>query len=345
MPLTRRQFLAASSAVALSAGVSVGQTSPEKLGIVLYSYSIRVRQERGFNDPCSFLEFCRQRGAGGVQLPLGIRPVEYTTKLRDMAEKQRLFVEGSVTPPRDPQDVAHFEAEVRTARAAGALVVRTVMLGGRRYETFKTAADYRAFTDRARRSLELAEPIVARHKLKLAVENHKDYRTEELAELMRRRGSEWLGVCVDTGNNLALLEDPYHTVQTLAPWAFCCHLKDMAVADSPEGFLLAEVPLGEGFLDPRRLVAVLRKARPGIRFSLEMITRDPLSIPCLGDNYWATFADVPGRDLARTLALVRRHVPRQPLLRVSSLSMAEQLAVEDRNVRRSLEFAQRNLGL
>ena len=42
-------------------------------------------------------------------------------------------------------------------------------------------------------------------------------------------------------------------------------------------------------------------------FNLEMITRDPLKIPVFTPKYWATFDDsvspLPGRDLAKTLAL------------------------------------------
>src|SRR5262249_33207890 len=162
---------------------------------------------------------------------------------------------------------------------------------------------FRAFTRQARQELQWAKPILARHKVRLAVENHKDYRAAELADLMRGLGSEHLGVCVDLGNNLALLDDPVQTVEVLAPWALPCHRKDMAVAESPDGFLLSEVPLGEGILDLKRLVTILRRARPGIRFNLEMITRDPLRVPCLAETYWATLGEVPARDLARTLSL------------------------------------------
>ena len=34
---------------------------------------------------------------------------------------------------------------MRTARAVGVAILRTVMLGGRRYDTFRTLAAYRAF--------------------------------------------------------------------------------------------------------------------------------------------------------------------------------------------------------
>jgi hypothetical protein len=76
-----------------------------------------------------------------------------------------------------------------------------------------------------------------------------------------------------------------------------------------------------------------------------MITRDPLRIPCLTDDYWATFADVPGRDLAQTLRTVRAKVGKDRLPRLAGLPPAEQLALEDRNVQRSLEYAKKQLGL
>jgi sugar phosphate isomerase/epimerase len=350
MDLARRDFLVLAAGVcttgaAAAAGPVAGKRSA--LGIASTSYALRARAERarGFSDPVNFLAFCHERGAAGAQLALGVREASYTGKLRRWLEERRLYLEGSLRPPRDRADVKRFEAEVRTAREAGATVVRTVMLPGRRYETFTSAGAYREFKERSRRSLQLAEPVLARQKVRLAVENHKDFRSDELAALVRGLGSAFIGVCVDVGNNLALLEEPLATAEALAPWCFSCHLKDMAVEESADGFLLAEVPLGEGFLDLKRIVQVLRKGRPEVRFNLEMITRDPLRIPCLSEGYWTTFADVPGRDLARTLALVRRHARKKPLPRVRGLSQAEQVAAEERNVRRSLAWARERLGL
>jgi sugar phosphate isomerase/epimerase len=320
---------------------------PSRLGVVLYSYHIRARAERArnFADPLRFVEFCHARRADGVQLPIGVRDARYVKALRGRVEQLGMYLEGSVRPPRSRADVDRFDAEVRTAKAVGADGLRTVMLGGRRYETFTTAAAWRTFDRQARQALALARPVLDRHRVWLAVENHKDYRTDELAELMRGLASEFIGVCIDLGNNLALLDDPLRTVETLAPWALSCHLKDMAVAESPDGFLLAEVPLGAGILDLKRTAALLRRARPGIRFNLEMITRDPLRVPCLGEVYWATLAHVPGRDLARTLALVRRQGAKKPLPRISGLTVQEQLAREDDNVRRSLAYARAQMGL
>src|SRR6266436_1169639 len=94
--------------------------------------------------------------------------------------------------------------------------------------------------------------------------------------ILKRVNCDQVGVCVDTGNSIALLEDPMEVVEALAPWAFSTHVKDMGIGEYPEGFLLAEVPLGTGMLDLPRMVGILRKAHPEVRFILEMITRDPL---------------------------------------------------------------------
>ena len=162
--------------------------------------------------------------------------------------------------------------------------------------------------------------------------------------MLKRIGSDRVGVCLDTGNSIALLEDPMEVVEALAPWAFTTHFKDMGVQEYERGFLLSEVPLGEGFLDLPRIVRVLRRARPEIRINLEMIMRDPLEVPCLTPRYWATFEDLPGRHLARSLTMVRDHPPKQPLPRVAGLSREEQLKAEEDNVRRRLARARDILG-
>ena len=64
-----------------------------------------------------------------------------------------------------------------------------------------------------------------------------------------------------------------------------------------------------------------------------MITRDPLSIPCLTEKYWATMSKVPGRDLARMVTMVRGNKPTQPLPRVSQLDEGGKLRVEEEHVR------------
>jgi hypothetical protein len=122
----------------------------------------------------------------------------------------------------------------------------------------------------------------------------------------------------------------------------------MAVEMYEDGFLLSEVPLGEGMLDIPGMVRTLQAKNPNIPFDLEMITRDPLKIPVFTNKYWVTFDDpsspLPGRDLARVLDLVRKNKPKSPLPYTSRLSPDEQLKFEDDNIKKSIAYAH-TLGL
>ena len=205
--------------------------------------------------------------------------------------------------------------------------------------------DFESFKKQSLFSLQLAEPIARKHKVKLAVENHKDWRAPELVSLLQMVDSEWLGVTLDFGNSIALLEDPMDVVNTLAPFVMSTHVKDMAVKPYEEGFLLSGVPIGTGILDLPAIVKICTKHNPHIRFSLEMITRDPLKIPCLTDGYWPTFKGVSGTELARSLRMVRTKEYKDDLPRISNLSDNAKLEVEENNVIQSLRYSRDKLSL
>src|SRR5262245_38729718 len=234
MLITRRAMLAA-CAGAIPALRPAAAERKKRLGVVIHSYGIRSGTDRTkdasarITDPLVLLEHCHKLGAGGIQTNLGEREQEYASKLRNRLEEYQMYLEGSIRLPRDNVDVERFAHELKTSKEAGATVVRTVMLGGRRYETFDSAATFRKWADRAYELLGLAESVVAKQGLRLAVENHKDWRSDELVGLLKRLSSRHVGICVDTGNSIALLEEPLETVAALAPWAMSVHLKDMAV--------------------------------------------------------------------------------------------------------------------
>jgi len=324
----------------------VESNKPKKtqLGIDDFSYNIRLRAEGQLRDPLNLLDHCHKVGAGGVQMNIGLRDEAYTRKLRRNAEEYGMFIEGSASLPRSQSDVEKFGQTVRTAKQAGAKVIR-IAIGGRRYEQFDRAEQFKAFAKSAVGGLQLAEPVAARHKIRLAIENHKDWRVADMLDMLRPISSEYVGVCVDTGNSFALLEDPMEVVEAYAPWGFSVHLKDMAVAEYENGFLLADVPLGEGLLDLPRMVQTLRKVRNEIQFCLEMATRDPLKVPCLTEKYWATLEDVPGHDLARTLRFVRTNATPQSLPRVNNLPLDKQVELEEQNIIKCLRYAAEHLTL
>jgi sugar phosphate isomerase/epimerase len=322
-----------------------------KMGIVVHSYANRWNPKEqsqkypGFTNAIQLLEHCYHIGAGGVQVGVNQWTHSFARKVRDKREKLGLYLEGSITLPKKPEEVAVFEQEIKNAKEAGAQILRTVSLGGRRYESFNSVQLYTEYVKRALASLQLAEPILRKYKIRLGVENHKDWLAPELAGILKQLGSEWTGVTLDFGNSIALLEDPMEVVHTLAPYAFTTHVKDMGVDEYSEGFLLSEVPLGKGMLNLPKIVEICKSRNPSITFNLEMITRDPLEIPCLKEEYWATFADIRGSTLAQTLRMVRQHKSASGLPRYSQLNTDERLAAEEENIRLCLNYSQDRLGL
>ena len=294
---------------------------------------------RGGWDTLEFLEYCHAFGAGGIQAQInGDIP-----KLRARAEQLGMYIEAMGSLSRG-DDTAAFERMLQDAKAAGATVVRVAALSGRRYESFATLADWRKFVSDSHAALKLAVPLVEKHRIGLALENHKDWTLEDFLGILKTYSSEYFGACLDFGNNIAMLDDPMELVQALAPYALSTHIKDMGVAPYEDGFLLSEVPLGEGMLDLKRIVSTISAARPKTRLLLEMMTRDPLQVPCLTDKYWMVFPGRGGHYLARTLKLVQKHAnPNKPLPRVSHLSPGERLKVEEDNIRACLRYGREQL--
>ena len=315
------------------------------MGLTPDSYqSVRFGMPQRIMSADRLLELAAEVGAAGAHGGMTDITLDWARRTRRLKEELDMYLEIQTFLPRP--DVDEFEHAVKIAREAGATSLRVVCLLGRRYELMASLDDWKAAVEGFHRQIAAAVPVVERHRMPLGIENHKDWRVDQQVALLERYSSEYLGVCLDTGNNLAVLDDPIETVEKLAPYTFNVHFKDMAMAEYEHGFLLSEVPLGEGMLDMPRITAMIRAARPAVRFSLEMITRDPLTVPCLTDRYWASWDDDRGgRDLARMLTRIRTHQPRAPLPRITGLDPQQRRALEDDLVNRSIDYARERLGL
>lgn len=321
----------------------------KRLGLSTNTYGVRWRSGTAdlpaFGDSLALIDHGQTLGAGGVQISVGRWTPEYARQVRERIERYGMYLEGQISLPRDEADAARFDREVARAKEGGVGIMRCVMLGGRRYENFTTLEAWNEHKERSWRSLMLARPVVEKHQVKLAVENHKDWRADEMVGVIRRANSDWIGINLDLGNNLSLLDQPMEVIELLAPFTLTTHFKDMAVRPYEGGFLLSEVPLGKGLFALKAMMSVLEKANPAVQYNLEMITRDPLEVPVLTDSYWVTFQDLPAVVLAETLALVKLRPSANPLPMMTGKSTAEQVVFEEQNNVASFAYAKQSLGL
>ncbi len=112
---------------------------------------------------------------------LGDRDEAFARRLRAKAEQYGMYVEGMADLPADDSQRERFEARLRLARNAGVTTLRMVLLPGRRYEYFSSLDQFRAMDARARRLLERAAPLAEKHRVRLAIENHKTHLAAEQA--------------------------------------------------------------------------------------------------------------------------------------------------------------------
>ena len=334
---TRRDVMLGGAALAASAAMpamAAEPASPLGTSQTALGHYLRALRAKGGGkiDPIEVVDYVHSLGGGGVQFTV---PLDADLKaLRTRLDKNRMFIQGDLDLlTRHLDNLPAFEQALRNYKALGADCVRVVCFVGRRYETFNNLQDYKDWNVTAIKALDACLPVAERIGMPLAMENHKDRAVDEEVEILQKYSSEHLGATVDFGNNIAMCDDPMDVVNKLAPYARATHMKNMAVQNYADGFLLSEVLFEDGFMDIPAMWAVLKKANPALLPVHEMITRDPLKVPVLTDKYWTTWPDRGGKFLADTIRLVNANQSSKPLPILSTLLPEAQAQAEESNNR------------
>ena len=176
----------------------------------------------------------------------------------------------SGTSAEAADDLRHH---IGLARDVGAKVMR-ICAGSRRTRP----ADW---TEHRANLLQMLPPLVAeaeRQGVVLAIENHIDLLAEELAEVVTAIGSPFLGVCLDTANNLRMFEDPVAVARILAPFTRATHVKNIGArrgADPRTFGFWPSVPLDAGLVDLDAVLRLLNDAGYDGLLALEFDYLDP----------------------------------------------------------------------
>jgi sugar phosphate isomerase/epimerase len=108
-----------------------------------------------------------------------------------------------------------------------------------------------------------AVAVAKDHGVKLAIENHIDFTSDEIVQLLDEVDSDHFGVNFDTANFARLLDDPVKGMRKLAPRVFATHIKDLKVnpqASVDDWFFFSSTPVGDGFVDNLALARLLKEA-------------------------------------------------------------------------------------
>ncbi len=96
----------------------------------------------------------------------------------------------------------------------------------------------------------------------IALENHIDYTSEEIYQILERVGSDALKVNFDTGNTMRVMEDPVAAARRLAPYTVATHTKDVDTCRfvrPEEWYFFSSVPVGTGLVDMEGVAKALKE--------------------------------------------------------------------------------------
>ncbi len=96
----------------------------------------------------------------------------------------------------------------------------------------------------------------------IAIENHMDFTSAEVMQMLESVDSKHFGVNFDSGNFLRLLDDPVAAMELLAPYVYSTHIKDLCVSSlygASDHRFFSGVPVGMGIVDNDKLAGILAK--------------------------------------------------------------------------------------
>jgi 3-oxoisoapionate decarboxylase len=151
-----------------------------------------------------------------------------------------------------------LNALIPKARHLGADIMR-IVASSLRFRHEAHAPQIEAVVRMLRESVKIAGD----HNVTLALENHIDYTSSEIYEILERVESKFLKVNFDTGNTLRMMEDPVAAARRLGPYTVATHTKDLdACRHVPpeQWFFFSSVPVGTGLIDMPGVVKALQAA-------------------------------------------------------------------------------------
>jgi 3-oxoisoapionate decarboxylase len=252
--------------------------------------------------------------------------------------------------PKNGDPVAYLSRGLDVAKAVGAKAMRCFVgssddrLGPLPIEAHMEAA-VKVF--RAARTKALDAGV------RIGIENHSgDMQAHEVRTVIEEAGKDFMGSCLDFGNPLWCVEDPMVSLEILAPYVVTTHVRDSVVYEHPRGAAGQWVALGDGSIDLKALATRYRQLCPDAAMQLEIITgRPPRVLPYFEPDFWKAFPKARAAEFVRFVALAKQGHPFMGTMVIAGPGKQApeiQAALKDqqrRDLERSVEYAQKNLGL
>lgn len=282
---------------------------------------------------------------------------EHWKWVRGRAKELGLHLEtgGGTLLPKTPADfdakVAELRHNINRAAGMGSTLVRALLASDR---ASLPAGTIEQHTETAVRLLRTVRTQSMDSGVKVAIEVHKDLQAWEHRIVIESAGPEFVGTYLDTGNPVFVMEDPMQTLEELGKYALTVHLRDSVVYEHPDGVAVQWVPLGEGTIDFRKILARMREICNPVHVYIKPITGRPPYVHRIYDPaYWAPYPKARAADFTRFLALAKKGRPYEGHVVIEDLQgrtipphFLPAIQFQQReHMERSIGYARKTLGL
>ena len=310
--MTRRQLLLAGAVACRLPGAKMPR---KRLGLDLFS--LRSQGWSAFQ----LLDFAHAHGATVANFSeprfLGATDDDHLKRVREHAESLGIRIEvgfGSICPTstrfakRDGTPREQLLRMFGIARALGSPFVRCYLGSADDRKGEIPLEQHIENTIAACRSVRDED---GRHGIKIAVENHAgDLQARQLRDLVTEAGTDYVGTLLDAGNATWTLEDPFHTLEVLAPLALTTGIRDSRIWMEDGTVNVMWVPMGQGNIGIDRWAERFAELRPDLAFSLEIINlRSSRKFAVRDKAFWNHYRDVPAWVYEGFLSIARTGKP------------------------------------
>ena len=162
-----------------------------------------------------------------------------------------------------PADLDHLKAKARELRLDLEVGMRgmtissgenylaiAARLGSKLLRVVIDKADYRPSINEICSTIHHLLPHCKQKGIRLAIENHDRFSSQELMEIIERTDPVWIGICLDSVNSLGRGEGFQEVFEKLSPYTINVHIKDYLIKRKHHqmGFDVLGAVAGEGML-------------------------------------------------------------------------------------------------
>jgi sugar phosphate isomerase/epimerase len=215
-----------------------------------------------------FLKRAHELDVDGVSLESCFVPSynkEYLSEIKGLLDEYNLDrvwawghpdgLEGGKNEKEYEKMIENFEY----AQAVGAKVMRVV--GSSLEFRFEP---HEPQIERLSKMFSNAVKTAEKYDIKMAVENHLDFNSDEIFTILNNVRSPYLGLNFDSGNFVRVLDDPVKAMEKLAKYVYATHIKDLRIQEGvppDEWYFFSCTAVGDGgIVDNLKLGRLLEDA-------------------------------------------------------------------------------------